>query len=83
MEEIEIETDTEIHLFSFNEWLEYELKLYIPEEKKDELARNWLVAIVESFAQKRPLLAPIEEPCDAWINDLIGLMREAEKPKDM
>ena len=83
VEEIEIETDTEIHLFSFNEWLEYELKLYIPEEKKDELARKWLVAIVESFAQKRPLLAPIEEPCDAWINDLIGLMREAEKPKDM
>lgn len=42
--------------------------------QKDEIAYNWLVALVESFAQRRLDLAPIDEPCDAWINDLIEIL---------
>ena len=42
--------------------------------KKNCLAHKWLVAMVESFAQKRPDIAPIDEPCDAWIEDLIKIM---------
>lgn len=36
--------------------------------------KNWLLALVESFAQRRLDLAPIDEPCDAWINDLIEIL---------
>lgn len=71
--ELEAETATEIHLFSFDEWVNYEV-VNLTAQQKDELAYHWLVAIVESFAQRRLQIAPIDEPCDVWINDLISVM---------
>ena len=71
--ELEIETATKIYLFSFEEWIKYEIS-ELNSQQKNELAYKWLQAIVESFAQKRLDLAPIDEPCDAWINDLIKIM---------
>ena len=72
--EIAFETDTEIHIFSFDEWIDFEVK-YMQENQRNKLAYKWLVAIVESFAQRRLDIAPIDEPCDAWINDLISIMQ--------
>ena len=74
-EEIEIETGTEIYLFSFDEWICFNVDT-LNQNQKDELGFRWLVAIVESFAQKRLDIAPIDEPCDGWINDLIGIMNQ-------
>jgi len=73
VQEISLETGTEVHIFSFAEWLEYELK-GLNEEQKNCLGHTWLIAVVESFAQKRPCVAPIDEPCDAWIQDLISIL---------
>ena len=70
---MEFETGTEIHLFSFDEWIAFEVE-GLNDIQKNTLAYKWLVAIVESFAQKRLKTAPIDEPCDAWINDLINIM---------
>lgn len=72
-DELEIETGTEIHIFSFDEWISFEVNK-LTTAQKDELGYKWLIAIVESFAQKRLAVAPIDEPCDAWINDLISIM---------
>jgi len=71
--ELEAETGTEIHLFSFDEWVDFETAELSSGEKKI-LGQKWLVAVVESFAQKRLTLAPIDEPCDAWIGDLISAL---------
>jgi hypothetical protein len=68
-EELSIIHNCEIMLLSFNEWLE--MKFY--EISNDNLllvAKHWLIAVVESFGQKRPNLAPIDEPCDQWLDDL-------------
>ncbi len=74
--ELKMEVGTDIHLFSFEEWVEYEIGTQ-PESIKDAIAFRWLTAVVESFAQKRTAVAPIDEPCDAWMTDLIRLlMRE-------
>ena len=67
--EIQQETDVKIYLLSFDEWLEYQTsKLEI--NMQNRVAQKWLIAVVESFAQKRPDIAPIDEPCDEWLNDL-------------
>lgn len=71
--ELEFETLTEIHLLSFDQWVDYEVSS-LTEEQKNALGYRWLAAVVESFAQRRPRLAPIDEPCDAWINDLISVL---------
>ena len=72
--ELKLSTGTDIKLFTFDEWVEYELD-GLNEEVKNLIAYYWLKAVVESFAQKRPSLAPIDEPCDQWLNDLIKKLK--------
>lgn len=67
--EVEFNTGTKIHLFTFNEWIEYELK-QVPVRKRNDFAKKWLTAVVESFARKRLDMAPIDEPCEQWLLDL-------------
>lgn len=71
--ELQVATGTEIYLFSFDEWVDYEVA-NLNQIQKNALGYNWLVALVETFAQRRLKLAPIDEPCDAWVNDLIRIM---------
>lgn len=71
--ELEAETSTEIQLLSFDQWVDREVSS-LTEDQKNALGRRWLAAVVESFAQRRSRLAPIDEPCDAWINDLISVL---------
>lgn len=73
VQEIGLETGTTVYLFSFADWLQYELKS-LTDEQKNDLGYKWLLAVVESFAQRRLEVAPIDEPCDAWIQDLIGIL---------
>ena len=73
--ELQVETDTEIYLLSFDEWVDYETA-DLTQSQKNNLGYNWLIALVESFAQRRLALAPIDEPCDAWIHDLIKIMTD-------
>ena len=37
---------------------------------KDEFARKWLTAYVESICQKRRDVAPIDEPTEIWVKEL-------------
>nr|DAV91551.1 MAG TPA: SacI restriction endonuclease [Caudoviricetes sp.] len=71
--EIETLTGTEIKIFSFDEWVKWQIG-DLPASKVDSLGFKWLSAVVESFGQKRPEIAPIDEPCEAWLKDLIKAM---------
>ena len=70
VEEIAFETGVEIQLLSFDEWLAYQTK-HIAQTELDRISERWLLAVVESFVQRRPEIAPIDEPCEAWVQDLI------------
>lgn len=39
-----------------------------------EISRRWLKAYVESIAQKRREVAPIDEPCHSWLESLKALL---------
>ena len=71
--ELSIEFGTNIYLFSFAEWVDYEIGK-LPQSIQDAIGYKWIKAVVESFAQKRVEIAPIDEPCDEWLNDLIKLL---------
>lgn len=73
-EEISVETGVEIHLFSFDEWIKYQTQR-IAGSQLDRIAGRWLIAVVESFAQRRPDIAPIDEPCEAWVQNLIEKLK--------
>lgn len=72
-DELAAETGAEIQLFSFEEWVTYETH-DLSGSQKATLGTHWLCAVTESFAQRRFRLAPIDEPCDAWLRDLSRLM---------
>lgn len=42
-----------------------------------DLSKNWCIAYVESLAQKRRNVAPIDEPCQHWIQSLIQELNQA------
>ena len=71
--ELEAETNTEIYLFSFDQWVDHEVS-QLNDDQKNQLGYRWLKAVVESFAQRRLQAVPIDEPCDAWISDLISIL---------
>ncbi len=75
IKEISMETGVDIELLSFEEWIAYQTK-GITEAQLDNLAGKWLDAVVESFAQKRPYMAPIDEPCEEWLKDLVKFMKK-------
>jgi hypothetical protein len=74
----------EVLLLSFDDWIKRKLnRLYESSDSHDakcvnNLGMHWLIAVVESFGQKRRRIAPIDEPCDVWLDALIGLMSNAK-----
>jgi hypothetical protein len=74
--EIHDSTGIDIYIFNFKDWISFQLKNYgIGKDKEILLANEWLIAVVESFAQKRRYIAPIDEPCHEWLNDLSTILK--------
>jgi len=75
-EEVSTIHECKILLLSFPEWINK--KTYgLTEEQLRELGRRWIVATAESFGQKRLEIAPIDEPCDAWLDSLNNILNTA------
>ena len=73
IDEVSTITETDVKLFTFRDWVSYKL-INVPDSEKDMFAKDWLVAVVESFARKRLDIAPIDEPCEDWLSDLAKLI---------
>lgn len=48
-------TGIDIYLLTFDEWIEYQLNAYNIKDARSQLepGHRWIIAVVESFAQKR------------------------------
>lgn len=73
--EISEETGVDILLYSFTEWIAWQTRALQPAQK-DLLSSKWLIAVTESFAQRRLDIAPIDEPCDGWLSDLYEMLKQ-------
>ncbi len=67
--EIEELHDVEISLCSFKEFIQLKTSSLDGESRK-YLPQLWLTAFTESLCQQRREIAPIDEPCDAWVAEL-------------
>ena len=67
--EIEAEFNVKLNIISFSNWVKLQIDRFEISDI-DAFANSWVQAIVESFAQKRTTMAPIDEPCDQWLSDL-------------
>lgn len=73
-EEIASVSGVNIKILSFEEWIKWQTGRLLPSQL-NAVGYHWLLAVVESFGQKRLEIAPIDEPCEAWINDLISILK--------
>ncbi len=71
--DVAIITETDIRLYTFDDWVSFELD-GIDKSLLDSFGNEWLNAVVESFARRRLSIAPIDEPCEGWLNDLISYL---------
>ena len=62
--------ELEVQILTFTQWVKLIFGRVIETDMitEEKLAENWLTAYVESLAQKRRTIAPIDEPCFEWIN---------------
>lgn len=74
IDEIEAEFDIEIKLMSLHEWIDYQIYLNHV-DNRDKLAKAWIIALVESITLQRIDRAPIDEPCDIWVDDIKKTLR--------
>lgn len=70
IQEIEELHDTKIELLNIYEFFEVILSQY--DVSRSDFLKNWLTVFIECICQKRRDQAPIDEPCDGWITDLIA-----------
>ena len=72
-------TNVDIRLFNFVDWVGYQTEDLSPEQQS-ALAREWLRAVVETFARRREEIAPVDEPCENWLSDMKELLKAITEP---
>jgi len=70
--EIEELHNIKVIIQSYREWVNDQYSRASKEvgASEDEISKRWLKAYVESIAQKRREIAPIDEPCHSWLSSL-------------
>jgi hypothetical protein len=73
--EIARETGVRVEIFSFKNWVRI-MSGDISADEREALPKAWLRAVAESFGRKRLELAPIDEPCDAWLEGFAECLKK-------
>ncbi len=72
--EIEDLHQVRVSILSFDQWIDQQFAR--TDVGVEELPARWLLAYTESLAQRRQDIAPIDEPCFAWLSELRDLLTE-------
>lgn len=76
--EYSVVTGVSIKLMEFVDWVKFETEDLSSGHKK-KIAFEWIKAVVETFARKRIDIAPLDEPCEEWLNDLKQILLSLAK----
>lgn len=77
-EEIEEMYGISLEVLTFKEWVQEQFERALTEEvtSEQELAVAWITAYIESLAQQRRDIAPIDEPCYQWLSTVNDILTE-------
>jgi hypothetical protein len=74
--ELEEVHDTRVLLVSFSDWVEFQQKR-VNGVHDETLAKAWIRSYSETLSQMRRNLAPIDEPCQQWLESLLSVLSES------
>ena len=71
----------DIKILSFDDWVHFNFDRVEMSglANRNTLANDWLTAYVESLAQKRREIAPIDEPCFEWVVSLLECIKNTHQ----
>ena len=74
--DLEALSGVSIQILTFDEWVGQKVEQAVSTGRvtEAEVAAEWLTAYAESLSQRRPQLAPIDEPCYRWLESLRDLL---------
>ena len=75
--EIEEVHGTKIEVLSLEQWTQDQFGRAVEQNSEideKQIAAAWMLAYAESLAQRRVEIAPIDEPCHAWLESLYKLL---------
>ncbi len=72
--ELEDLHDVRIQILSFDKWVKQQFMRCSENNKK--LAKQWVKVFAECLCQERRASAPIDEPCDRWVDELLGFIND-------
>jgi len=75
IEDLQSDHSIDISILTFEEWVNRQLDRS-PNEDETTMIQEWLLAYAESLARRRPHIAPIDEPTDRWLEDLLKLVSD-------
>ena len=80
VEQIEDLHGVVISILTLEDWVsvQFDRASKVAAASEAELAIRWVRAYAESLGRRRPDLAPIDEPCHAWMASLYSLLSELE-----
>ena len=73
IDELQTLHEVDISLQSFDGWVDVQIERY--GQDATTTMNEWLTAYAESLARRRLAVAPIDEPADQWLEDLLRLLR--------
>ncbi len=69
LEELQQQFDIEIKILSFKDWVGFVYQEF-GDISEEDFCLNWIKNILNSLGQKKRDMAPIDEPCNLWMNEL-------------
>ena len=75
--EIEEYFDIKVEILTFKNWIKKQFYRAVEDSTvtQQELAKAWITAYIESLAQQRQDIAPIDEPCYQWLSTLNSILQ--------
>ena len=73
MEYLYLKYGIEIEILSLNDWVDEQYSR--SKSNSIDLSKKWLEAYTETLCQRRRKIAPIDEPCKKWIEELKEIIR--------
>ena len=69
LSDIENLYNLKIEILTFDDWVQNIID-NLEKNQKNNIAEAWLTSFIESIAQKKRAIAPIDEPCLAWLKTI-------------
>lgn len=81
IQEIEQLYQINLMIISYEDWVQiiFQRTLDVNSITAIDLAKNWLKTYCEYLAQRRRIQAPIDEPCQTWVNSLHQIISDSMK----